>query len=99
MSLLILLKCATKQQTCDAGFDICNYSGTIKNGFPHYERPTKKDYSEYRVHGTQSNRHEPSVSTQKSVLKNIHGVLRYWQKCIWVVQRFLPQVTKSNHKK
>ena len=57
------------------------------------------NFSEYRDHGTQNDRLEPSVSTQKSVLKNIHQVLRYWQKCIWVVQRFLLQATKSDHEK
>ena len=57
------------------------------------------NYSVYRVHGTQNNQHKPSVSTQKSVWKNIARVLRYWQKCIWVVQIFLLQATKSDHKK
>ena len=57
------------------------------------------NYSEYRVHGTQNNRLELSVSMQKSILKNIHWVLRYWQKCIWVVQRFMLQATKSEHTK
>ena len=62
------------------------------------QMPCNNDnYSEYMVHGTQNDRLEPSVSTQKSVLKNIHRVLRYWQKCIWVVQRFLLQATKSDH--
>ena len=57
------------------------------------------NYSEYRAHCTLKDRPEPSVLTQKSVLKNIHRVLRYWQKCTWVVQRFLLQATKSDHEK
>ena len=36
---------------------------------------------------------------EKTVLKNIHRVLRYWQKCIWVVQGFLWQATKSDYEK
>ena len=40
----------------------------------------KKNSSDYRVHGTQNDQLEPRVSTQKSVLKNIHRVPRYWQK-------------------
>ena len=36
---------------------------------------------------------------KKTVLKNTYRVLRYWQKCIWVVQRFLLQATKSDHEK
>ena len=43
------------------------------------------------VHGTQNDRLEPSVSTQKSVWKTIDRVQSYWQKCIWVVQIFLLQ--------
>ena len=35
---------------------------------------TTNNDSEYRVHGTQNNQLDPSVSTQKSVLKNIHRV-------------------------
>ena len=38
--------------------------------------PTKNS-SDYRVHGTQNDRLEPTVSTQKSILKNMHRVLRY----------------------
>ena len=34
----------------------------------------------YRVHGTQNDRLELTVSTQKSVLKNMHRVPRYWPK-------------------
>ena len=55
--------------------------------------------SEYWGHGTQNDRIEPSVSMQILVLKNIHQILGYWQRCIWVVQRFLLQATKSDHKK
>ena len=40
----------------------------------------KKNSSDYRVHGTQNDRLEPTVSTQKSVLKNMHRVQRYWEK-------------------
>ena len=35
--------------------------------------------SDYRVHGTQNDQLEPRVSTQISVLKNMHRVPRYWQ--------------------
>ena len=42
------------------------------------------NYSDYKVHGTQNDRLEPSVSMQTLVLKNIHCVLRYWQKCMLV---------------
>ena len=35
--------------------------------------------SDYRVYGTQNDRLEPTVSTQKLALKNMHRVLRYWQ--------------------
>ena len=38
--------------------------------------------SVYRVHGTQNDGHELTVSTQKSVLKNIHVDLRYEQKYV-----------------
>ena len=38
------------------------------------------NYSEYRVYGTQNERLEPTVLTQKSGLKKMHGVLRYCQK-------------------
>ena len=41
----------------------------------------KKNSSDYRVHGTQNDRLEPTVPTQKSILKNMHRVLRYLQKC------------------
>ena len=40
-----------------------------------------KIYSVYRVHGTQNDRLELTVSTQKSVLKNMHRVLKYLPKC------------------
>ena len=40
----------------------------------------KNNSSDYRLHGTQNDRLEPTVSAQKSVLKNIHRVLRYWPK-------------------
>ena len=40
----------------------------------------KKNSSDYRVHGTQNDRLESRVSMQKSVWKNMHRVLRYWQK-------------------
>ena len=41
---------------------------------------SKKNTSDYRVHGTQNDRLELTVSTQKSVLKNMHWVQRYHQK-------------------
>ena len=40
----------------------------------------KKNSSEYGVYGIQNDRLEPMVSTQKSVLKNMHRVPRYWLK-------------------
>ena len=42
----------------------------------------KKNPSDYRVHGIQTDRLGLTVSTQKSVLKNMHRVLRYWPKCV-----------------
>ena len=36
----------------------------------------------YRLHGTQNDRLEPTVSAQKSVLKNIDRVPRYQPKCV-----------------
>ena len=36
--------------------------------------------SDYRLHGTQNDQLEPTFSPQKSVLKYMHQVLRYWQK-------------------
>ena len=42
----------------------------------------KKNSSDYRVHGTQNDRLELTVSTQKLVLKNMHRVRRYWQKSL-----------------
>ena len=44
----------------------------------------------YRVHCTQNDRLEPTVSTQKSVLKNFNRVRRYEQKCVQI------QVAKPN---
>ena len=44
----------------------------------------KKNSSDYGVYGTQNNRLEPRVSTQKLVLKNMHRVLRYGQKYIQI---------------
>ena len=40
----------------------------------------KKKSSDYRLHGTQNDRLELTVSTQKSVLKNMYWVPRYYQK-------------------
>ena len=40
----------------------------------------QKNYSDYSVHGTQSDRFELRVLTQKLVWKNMHRVQRYWQK-------------------
>ena len=37
---------------------------------------SKKNCSVYKVYGTQNNRLELTVSTQKSVLKNMHWVSR-----------------------
>ena len=50
----------------------------------------KNNSSDYRLHGTQNDRLELTVSTQKSFLKNMHWVLRYWPKCAQI------QVTKPN---
>ena len=36
----------------------------------------------YRLHGTQNDRLELTVSMRKSVLKNTHWVLRYWPKSL-----------------
>ena len=44
----------------------------------------KKNSSDYRVYGSQNDGLEPRVSTQKSVLQNMHRVPRYWQKCIQI---------------
>ena len=38
---------------------------------------SKKSFSVYRVHGIQNNRLELTVSTQQSVLKNMHRIPRY----------------------
>ena len=57
--------------------------------FDHPQRPFKicnpliiRNFfrSIYRVHGTQNDRLELTVLMQKSVLKNMLGVLRYWAK-------------------
>merc|ERR1712243_451325 len=42
----------------------------------------KKNRSDYRVHGIQIDRLGLTVSTQKSVLKNMHRVPRYYQKSV-----------------
>ena len=42
----------------------------------------KKNRSDYKVHGIQIDRLNPTVSMQKSVLKNMHRVPRYRQKCV-----------------
>ena len=42
----------------------------------------KKIRSVYKVYGTQNDRLELTVSTQKSVLKNMHRVPRYYQKSV-----------------
>ena len=42
----------------------------------------KRSYSFYRVHGTQNDRHKFTVLTQKSVLKNLHQLLRYLSICV-----------------
>ena len=41
---------------------------------------SKKNCSVYKVHGTQNDRLGLGVSTQKSVLKNMERVPRYWPK-------------------
>ena len=41
----------------------------------------KKICSVYKVYGTQNDRLELTVSTQKSVLKNMHRVPRFSPKC------------------
>ena len=43
----------------------------------------KKIHSVYKVYGTQNDRLKLTVSTQKSVLKNMQRVLRYWQSLAW----------------
>ena len=40
----------------------------------------KKNSFDYGVYGIQNDQLEPTVSTQKSVLKNMHRVPRYWLK-------------------
>ena len=42
----------------------------------------KKNCSDYRVDGIQTDRLGLTVSTQKSVLKNMHQVPRYRPKCV-----------------
>ena len=42
----------------------------------------KKNCSDYGVHGIQINRLGLTISTQKLVLKNIHGALRYQPKIV-----------------
>ena len=49
-----------------------------------------KNSSDYRLHGTQNDRLELTVSTQKSVLKNMHRVQRYYTICAEI------QVAKPN---
>ena len=61
---------------------------TLKIPGPLYK--SKKNSSDYRLHGTQNDRLEPTVSTQKSVLKNFKRVRRYEQKCVQI------QVAKPN---
>ena len=51
----------------------------------------KKKSSDYRVYGTQNDWLEPTISTQKSILKKMHLVQRYWQKG----KRFLTFCLKS----
>ena len=43
---------------------------------------TSKKNSVFRVHGTQNNRLELTVSTQKLVLKNMHRIPRYSTKYV-----------------
>ena len=38
------------------------------------------NFSDYKIHGTQNDWHEPSVSTQKLVWKNMHRVQKYREK-------------------
>ena len=42
----------------------------------------QKNCSDYRVHGIQIDRLGLTISTQKSVLKNMHRVPRYYQKSV-----------------
>ena len=42
--LVIILKCVTKLQICDADFNNCNYSITIKNWFLSLREADKKNY-------------------------------------------------------
>ena len=42
---------------------------------------SKNFCSVYRLHGTQNDRLELTVSTQKTVSKKMHRVPRYWPKC------------------
>ena len=66
----------------------CRYWPPLKLTAPF--RTKKKKSSDYRVHGIQNDRLELTVSTQKTVLKNMHRVLRYWSKCAKI------QVAKPN---
>ena len=50
----------------------------------------KKICSVYGLHGTQNDRLELTVSTQKTVSKKTHRVPRYWPKCAKI------QVAKPN---
>ena len=42
----------------------------------------KKSYSIYRVHGTQNDRFELTISMQNTVLKNMHRIMRWRSKWI-----------------
>ena len=46
----------------------------------------KKNGSVYELHGTQNNRLELTVSTQKTVLKKTHRVPRYWPKSLKIMR-------------
>ena len=60
----------------------CRYWPPLKLTAPFITR--KKNSSDHRVYGTQNDRLELTVSTQKSVLKNMHRVPRYWWKCVGI---------------
>ena len=49
---------------------------------PRAERVKGKKSSDHRVPGTKNNRLDPTVSTQKSVLKNMHRVPSYYKKTV-----------------
>ena len=59
-----------------------------QNGSDPFKGEQKK-YSDYRVHGIQINQLNLTVSMQKSVLKNMHRVLKYWQKFLLFIVLFL----------